>query len=71
MVHAFYLSTWEAKAGGSEFEGSLQIDFQDSQSYNRENPVSENKSLPVYIFLTHWVQAVLLYPYGYRVVHWA
>lgn len=28
----------------SEFEGSLQIDFQDSQSCNRENPVSENKT---------------------------
>ena len=43
VVHAFNPSAWETEAGGSEFDTSLQSEFQDSQGYRRETLSQKNK----------------------------
>jgi hypothetical protein len=45
VAHAFNPKTWEAEAGGSEFEASLglQSEFQDSQGYTEKPRLEKTK----------------------------
>ena len=45
VVYAFNPSTWEAEAGGSQFEASLVyiVSFRTTRAVTKRNPVLKNK----------------------------